>query len=359
MRTSRFFLILLLACLTACNNVPSESTAITYLEDDLDVPQNTCEVEVLNSDFPFVYPVQSQCVDSLIVVLDLMAPDYYFNLFDQTGKHVGRFGRKGKGPGELLNPSQFFVLQSGVISVYNTNKIVEYDLHDLEHLATSFREIRLPSLPTVSQAVPYLPNRYLLLSFEAQKRIGIYDAISDSVIFTYNRFPQLFETVSQNNELESAVFSYGSRLYVKPDLTQFAQTTYIGAVLEIFDLTADSVATSSVTGIYPPRYTELSENPLHITWGANTIIGFESVATTDRYLYTLLNGTLGSELQKENPEQPFTTQISVFDWHGTPIRQLQTGRMLTTIARDDATDSFFATSYQGGLYSLLRIKEKE
>ncbi|WP_294599986.1 BF3164 family lipoprotein [uncultured Rikenella sp.] len=359
MKIPPFFLVLLLGFLAACHDNPSKSHAITYFEDDFVVPQDTCEVEELNSDFPFVYPIQSQCVDSLIVVLDLMAPDYYFNLFDQTGRHIGRFGRKGKGPGELLNPSQFFVPHPGVVSVYNTDRIVEYDLHDLEHLTTSFREIHLPALPTVSQAVPYQPNRYLLLSFEAQKRIGIYDAVSDSIVFTYDRFPRLFETVSQNNELESAIFSYGSRLYIKPDLTQFAQTTYIGAILEIFDLTADSVVSSSVTGIYSPQYVELSANPLHITWGDKTIIGFESVATTDRYLYTLLNGCLGSELKKENPEQPFTTRISVFDWQGNPIRQLQTDRMLTTIARDDAADCFFATSYQNGLYSLLRIKEKK
>lgn len=344
-----------LVLLSACKSKQASEQQLIYHTNTLDFQQDSGKVEIINADFPFVYPIQMQCTDSMIIVLDLMSPDYFFNVFNLHGKWIGHFGRKGKGPGELLAPQQFFITQPAVVSVFSNQKLVQYNLRNFRSDKTiPFQEMGLPIIDAF-QVIPWTSDNYLLFGANPMQRIRIYDASSDSVIYSYNRFPQLFS--SPDPELEAAVFAYGPRLYIKPDLTQFVQTTYIGAILEIFNCTSSEVESTEVIGIYRPEYKQLPVGGVHITWDEHTTIGFESAATTDQYIYTLLNGVKGSELQKSTPETPFTTKISVFDWAGKPVRQIETKHMLTTIAVGDKHGNIFATSYNRGEFNLIKITE--
>lgn len=56
--------------------------------------------------------------------------------------------------------------------------------------------------------------------------------------------------------------------------------------------------------------------------GDETPIGFEAMDASNRYLYTLLNGTLGKNLKAKDAinNPPFTEKISIFDWNNKPTQ---------------------------------------
>ena len=61
----------------------------------------TVEVHTLNDSSIWCFPLQMECTDSLLVILDYM-DDCYFHVYTLSGNPKGKFARKGQGPGELL-----------------------------------------------------------------------------------------------------------------------------------------------------------------------------------------------------------------------------------------------------------------
>ena len=87
-----------------------------------------------------------------------------------------------------------------------------------------------------------------------------------------------------------------------------------------------------------------------------TPIGFEAMDASDRYLYTLLNGTLGKNLKAKDAinNPPFTEKISIFDWNGHAVKQTYTGKKLMGLTNKG--DSIcYAVAYDDN-YSLLKIE---
>ena len=61
---------------------------------------------VLNTTFIFSSPQEMIIVDSLLIVHDSYNRDTCFHIFNKiNGKHIGSFGNKGRGPGEVIFPS--------------------------------------------------------------------------------------------------------------------------------------------------------------------------------------------------------------------------------------------------------------
>jgi hypothetical protein len=103
--------------------------------------------------------------DSRIYVLDHNGPRWINTLtvFDTAGTGIGRVGRKGQGPGEYLQITNFDVNESGDVylidATYNNNNLYIYDKHR--------KFVSVKKMPFQAFMIQCLPNDKLLLNLSS------------------------------------------------------------------------------------------------------------------------------------------------------------------------------------------------
>ena len=95
-----FFYLFLLVFLSAAGCAKKKASAY-YSNGVKPDSVYTVEVHTLNDSSIWCFPLQMECTDSLLVILDYM-DDCYFHVYTLSGNPKGKFARKGQGPGELL-----------------------------------------------------------------------------------------------------------------------------------------------------------------------------------------------------------------------------------------------------------------
>ena len=64
------------------------------------------EGRTVNDDYVFSYPEHIFALDSVLLVYNSQRQEYSFHIFSKTtGAHLTDFGRRGRGPGELVTVS--------------------------------------------------------------------------------------------------------------------------------------------------------------------------------------------------------------------------------------------------------------
>ena len=157
----------------------------------------------------------------------------------------------------------------------------------------------------------------------------------------------------EKKEDVAAVHTYNSDMLVSPNKSRWVQTSYIGGILEIFEYDGGKIKNIGTNPIYKPVYMGEKQD---VSWEDKTIIGFDDMVVTDRYIYTLLNGAMGKQLKSNPPVNPFTNKITVFDWNGNIKKIINTDCMLLAIDVDEREDVCYGISIdlKNG-YELRRI----
>ena len=349
------YLVALLILFIRCT--PKDNKPITY-NDEVFTRCDTTPATVLAKGLPIHYPASMFTMDSIIGIVDFQASDFFIHLYNEKGQAIGNMVRKGRGFGEITDYNDFIVKkEEGIVSFYSPGKIIEYDV--LAYLSDSTSYIKEYPLPAevyqkssfYHNAVRTKSGKYLLIeSFDENRLVTVNGK-------TYNVYKTYPNISGEGTEKDAAIFRYASKMAIKGDYSRIAFGTYIGGVLDILQID-DTLGISPVKtlGIYKPVYAKVKNSPDAITWGDETPIGFEAMDASDRYLYTLLNGTLGKNLKAKDAinNPPFTEKISIFDWNGHDVKQTYTGKKLMGLTNKG--DSIcYAVAYDDN-YSLLKIE---
>ncbi len=338
-----------LLLLVGCNPRP----ATVEYNPTLNFPaEQTIPCRILDSTFLFSFPQQIEVVGSWLVVLDSYQKDTCLHLFDTTGHHHRSFGLKGKGPGEIVDPTNFVVSKDGTtLYLYDgtLNKIVGYEMNSVlsgeRILCTEYpvypeRIARAGAYTMLLQLCGYEPSTqsFLFQGNDDHFRFGHFTPELDSIYPLYTEYPPILETGHPQEAW--AVWGYSATARMSPDGTHLAHSTYIGGLLEIFDRHDGRLTSRALRAIYPPRYRVIEGVvPAWIAWNETTTIGFEDIVVTDRQVYGLLNGSPGDAYKYPN-------QISVFDWDGNPVERYTTDRPLSALAVDEMTGRIYALTHE-------------
>lgn len=321
-------------------------------------------VNTLNDSSLWRFPLQMECTDSLIIILDYVN-EHYFHLYTQDGKPVGQFARKGQGPGELLSANQFHLsAQKDTLYVYDSTsrKIVAYQLpylqkdtiHTLPYQEYNVNYSLLPPSETPHIIYDMLPIRkdlFLVKGNQPSLRYGIYDFMHHTLTPKYTDFPDRF--ISSNKEEAWSVLSSDTRTFFKPDCTKMLNATYIGGILEIFSCTADIRLSNDTTLlIYEPEY-GVAEGavPVYVVGNEHTQLGFEDIHATNRYIYALLHDINDAMEPKD---------ITLLNWAGKPIRKIKTHKRLSRLCVNEQQNVIYAMAlHKENGYELLSIHLRE
>lgn len=308
-------------------------------------------MDTINSHFLFNYARQMEILkDSLLIIFDDGVDGNCFHIFRQNGELLKSFGRLGRGPGEIIGSTGFSLSENGdkLYSYDDMRKVmIEYNLELLlvsdslvyneKPVINSIRENIKDAgkrYTTVYHAPYYDDNSFLVFGNDDNLRIGIYE--NEIIKNLYSEYPLLVKT--NNIEEIWSVFGNSVKYKVSPDGSKIVITTYIGAVMELFDIKSKEVRHRQLVPLYKPIY-NIAQGaiPTWVTSSEETIIGFTEVYVTDNYIYASLMG-------ENNKEGHF---IYVFDWDGNVVSKYDVMYDVLAIAVDENSRNIFSVINKG------------
>lgn len=351
-----FSYLLLLAFLSAAGCAKKNASAY-YSNGVKPDSVYTVEVHTLNDSSIWCIPLQMECTDSLLVILDYM-DDCYFHVYTLSGNPKGKFARKGQGPGELLSANQFHLSPGkDTLYVYDgvSRKLVAYNLDTNLERDRSFTEYKidysiLPPSETpfiIYDLLPLGGNQFLLKANQPKLRYGCINLATKQITSVYKDFPS--EYVTGNAEEIWSVFSSDTRTFFKPDYARMFNATYIGGILELFSVGSGwELAMDTTLCIYEPVY-GLAEGtvPAFVVGNEKTQLGFEDAYAGNEFIYALLHEK-GDAMEPES--------VIVFDWQGNAVKEMRTGQRLARFCVDETHNVIYAlASDEENGYKLVRI----
>lgn len=337
MKTKKLLYMIPALLLADCSRTPSTRFDSGQLEKS---PLKNVSSVLIKENIEFTYPIKIAQYDSIFVVQDMMNKGYVY-ILNSKGEKVDCLVKKGNGNTEIGNaPSRFSIdKEKGVVSLYSAPYYVEYNVNNFVRNKTDYCNktncSELISYPI--QNAKKLTNSYLLEGFTDEIRFAVVDHGVRSI---YTDYPSVLP--ENKKEDIAAVLAYNSSLAVAPDKSRWVQASYIGGILEIFGYDGHGIKSVGVNPIYEPVYKGKGQD---VSWNEETVIGFDDVVATDKHIYTLLNGAKGKQLKSIPPVNPFTNQITVFDWNGDVKEVIHTNCMMMAIDIDEKENVCYAISF--------------
>ncbi|MFI3264379.1 MAG: BF3164 family lipoprotein [Rikenellaceae bacterium] len=322
-------LISLLTLLSSCGSSKLEYT------NGVDFPKTiTAKSEILISseDLMLVYPQQMAVLDSLLIIKDLASNDNYFSIYSLSGEPLATFGRKGKGPGELLQPQNFTMdYKNKVLMVKDrfNNLIFYYDIYAiLNGERKYYQTYEVIDNLSALHIIPLYGERYLNIEMSDESRFRLFD--KDQDLYNYNKVPEFL--VDDLHNVDFLLSRGMSNQAIKPDGTKFVNGGEIGAVLEVFSIKGDVIKEHETLPIYKPLYDIKNGIPLQ---NLETRRGFSTMAASDDYIYTVLYHS------KKSEERVEVKDISVFNWDAKPKFLIKTDHTILSLCSND-DDTIYA-----------------
>ncbi len=286
---------------------------------------------ILNNTFMFGGPMDIFLVDSLIIVNDFMGQEYAFHIFSKTtGIHVKDFGKRGRGPGELVSVSSA-VVYNGSLVAYDANlkKMLIYNLKDVMSGEKVYdREYSLIGTTDnmVLQVIPAY-NNFILAGNSDRMRFGIWELDEKFPESVYTEFPS-FVT---DDETNWSIANYAASMAFSPDNGKFVTGTYIGCTFEIFDVANTDISRDTVRYFYDFKETGYAAGavPKWVVPDAKTVIGFQDMDLTPDVVYGLIWGVESEDMEKSGQK------IIGFDYAGNPLFSYMMDDILISFDTDD------------------------
>ncbi len=325
--------ILIILILTSCRSKKSDDTAASSFSDSIpEVPEETSfpslapgEVELHDNAFGDIIELTgaSHPVDQLFKVKEtqLLAKasmliiknqneDKYFMAFSLPDfSHIKSFGRRGKGPGELVHPSVIAGnVNDIIVSIYDVNGKVY-------HVNKSF-ELEDAKISFDVKRQLYDQNKICAASAEEYYYVGVAPVAKE--IYKYSANDSIPETsvkqlsvkgfkgwasytgyLGANFNKDRLVFAYKYfRKIVFTDLSGKVERTIN------FDTNSKTEKQSNVSILGPASVTYY--------WG---------MSAQEDYVYLLYSGRTPMVVTEELREGSGYIYVEQFDWNGNPIRK--------------------------------------
>jgi len=297
---------------------------------ELNVEEESLQHKKLNfkSD---LHKINQMCVFDTLLFLEDETDDAYFALIDvNTNKIICRFGKKGKGPGEMKWP--IFIKcdkyrKTFEVTAIQPKGIIEFNIDSL-----------------IKNPINYKP-RVLKLDIDNKIVLTVH-RLNDSIFLAKGGFREgQFAIINELGELlsiqgnyptenESVKYdqfqlgmSYQGDIKTHPQLSKFVYTSIVGSVIEF--CTLDGMYNLKKNSHYYSNFPKfkLFENTSALL--PENIIGYNSLYTTDKYVYVLYS----EDNMLNFADDPYMfNKILKFDWDGNLVKKYKTDIQLRTIA---------------------------
>lgn len=322
-------ILLMYSCSDQVGNVSSE----LIFEKSLDI-----KGDIVLRDFAEVNRLHAM---DTILLAELRGDDYYFQLFNSnTLEPIGKIGKKGRGPKELMGPVRYcnYAYEQGEYKFwfYDINTLDLYKVNATASLRQNDfiieSKIYLGGKVNFEKIFELSSDKLIgsMSNMDAHMgRLRIYNPESESIIKTVEAFPEI-EPVSQNL---SHVFNRHNYLYVgnmaiRPDKKRIVSALNKLNRLDIFDDNGN-VVHSIVDGVEVPKKTIRGYLNVESVNSSDIRTYYADVHASENYIFALYFDNLVREYSIEKP-----ITIRVFDWDGNPLAEIKVPDYLETFTID-------------------------
>ena len=280
--------------------------------------------------------------DSLGLVNGLEAVDGYLVLRDeQVGtmytilkpdlSYCFHFGRKGQGPGEMLQGAACMMTRNGQLIL---SDLYQLHQHSLENL---YNSVDCP----VSSPKTKINDTHIWVSDLSDTLFVATGTFPNGKRFKFmNRVGVPFAYVGdypmeEDTDLPFYVIgcSFMSLMTSHPTSNRFAVGTQYGGMLDVMEWEVSDYSLHRVGGIceFKPQVTskDIQGTPNFVPT-EKTRWGYVRMDSDENYIYALYSG----RLQKEGTPYYKGHFVHVFDWSGTPVCQIKLDKNVDDIAID-------------------------
>ena len=333
------YVILIFFICVACKE---NTEKIIVCEPPFEV-SDTLRHHVIHTEEVFGSAMSMFLIDSVVFIEDQIHRDSCIWGFHVGEKRVVKtWVPKGRGPGEVnaLSSNVHYFPEERCFMVYDPNykKMIEYN-----DSAYSFVEYKLPVQDSIFrmnfvQDVVKCDHYFVCMGtgdiFRQNKRFIVLDS-NFQVVKALEGYPFMKDINLQDI---SEVYQYGDEIRVKPDGSKFVFGSYIGGVLEIFDLDQlpDSIPLIKREVYYRPVFDK--DEAGNILFAENTQCGFENIYVTDNAIYALIHDFSNRNLS-------FPDKLVVYDWQGNWKKTYGLDWMTHAICVDEKNQMIYAMAF--------------
>ncbi len=288
-------------------------------------------------------PIALCSTDSSVFVLGLMDGKWVHEYSLENGKLLGSRVSHGQGPGEVVNAADLCMTKNG-FDVYDTDtkRIIEFD--DNFQFVSSYpiqadnsavwEAWRLSDKTALLRGPRFIDDEIITRSLHI---VGLNNSDKNGMIFSYGDIAPAVESCPQALALQSVSI-------LSPDRRHFATATTIGGVMEIFDISDDSIAPVLCQYLFNVDFDGQSSYVPD-----QTQYGFSAITVDNNYLYGAYSGT-------SDPNG--MTRIGVWKWDGTPVKLIETDNLILGMTLTPASKMLVAVIFAGNEFRLAKIKLK-
>lgn len=294
--------------------------------------------EIIDTDFLLSYPMCLLLTHDNLIVWDERGHDGYFHVIDkESGLLVAEFGKKGMGPNQLLRPT------TNPVYNYLKDDIRFFDIDSRKLFRKNNEDGNLTGKNLTKAIEKYniyirdfldMDEYYLAVGMNGlfdENRFAVFDTTL-KILLTTEKYPVLDYDSDKNKKLVEDCFNIFF-LKPSPDNKKVVFASYKTGLLEFFDLNR---LPDSIVKVKSLLLTDIAKNDNERIWG------FEDIYPTNRFVYVLHNG----KPLEENKTPYYSESIKVFDWHGNPIVEYNTGLDMRCLAVDEDAKCIYIIAYE-------------
>ncbi len=330
MTSKTLIFLVLIMMLFACSKTPSPTSLETLFSKK---PSIDIDCEPEESSLFFGQPVEMVIIDSLLIVKDAYANNYFSVINLQNLKLIKRFGVHGNGPDEIMYPSNLTTNHEKVLGFTTKNPTTYLELniyHLINSTAPTFQntisvedEIQWPFDLIFFGGI----GNYIAKGMFTNGKYGIINK-DGHIEKTFGTVPEKYE-----NTIENRLLNSGYQGYIQPH-PKGDKIVHLSAVCDLIDI-IDADLNIQRFQTYDP---ELKEKMGMVGSSSSSPYGFTSLGVTEEYIFGLYSGR---NFKDHGGYARFGNKVYVLDWKLKPICALNFETEVASIAVDVNTNKLY------------------
>lgn len=338
--------ILSIFFIASCSN----KNKVKNFDSSFPISRRLTSTECLDSNFIWGRPWLIHYSDSSIIAYDDIG-DSLFTLLDLRTESVVRFGRKGEGVNEFLQPFSFhYILSDSLVGIYDVFKreLFELNLRNIKKKYIEFPVIIKDTLNSID-VCPTKYDTYTGIGFYEHNMLSLSGKhIGRKYFFEYPYKDEREKHIS--NRLRG--MAYQGTFRSNPLLDKFLFAVNSAPMFFLYSVDSEKIVEIyRYIGGYPEYRTEENKSGRSTPMSAKNKMAFVNAYATDKYIYLLYSGKSYEEIGIKCFDGNVIYQMT---WSGEPVckYELDTPISIFCVSSSDDMIYAFATKEESTLVKM-------
>ncbi len=339
------FIIIVTITLSSCVNSVYRDDLQSGVVSLSDFPQQKISCDTI-AEVIIKQHADINLIDSFLFNNTYTNTDGIVQVHDLNGKQITTFGKRGKGPEELiygLNADINFSKQLYYLYDMNLRKIIEYKYNTGDSLTVSVNKIY--HIKQNQGLINVLDNsRYISTIYKKEGLMGIFSFNSDKPEAYLGSYPVNINVVNNLSRRLQGSFA------INKGNNKIIFVSFHFGYIACYDL--NSLKTQWELLLTKP-YIKLEQGKIYFN-KKNHKEGFNSIKTINNNIYTLYKDKTEYELRNWR-EHPGHNKILVFNINGKPIKEYILDKKIISFTINKQEDVIYAIGIHNQRYYILRF----